>query len=335
MFRVAGFFLCLSGILTAQSRPLDIYWVDVEGGGATLVVTPSGESLLVDTGNPGDRDASRIFEVATKQAGLKKIDYLFTTHYHGDHVGGAPALAKLIPIDHFYDHGPSVDKDGATGEAWNAYKTISAGKSTIVKPGDTMPLKGVKVEVVSSAGKVITKPINGGGAPNALCSGAQTKPEDKSENGQSAGVLLTFGKFTFFDVGDLTWDREMQLACPENKIGHVTLVQATHHGFFTGASGAPALYSALMPEVVVVNNGATKGLLPPAYELISKLPGVEAVWQLHTAVGSDKAHNTDDKRIANDTQEDGVHWLKASVRSDGTFTITNSRNQFSEKYRSR
>src|ERR1700690_2256270 len=100
------FALLIGGMsLGAQARNLDIYWVDVEGGGATLIVTPQGQSLLVDTGNPSpdDRDAKRIAEAA-KKAGLTKLDYLLITHYHGDHVGGVPALVKLLPVDHFLDN---------------------------------------------------------------------------------------------------------------------------------------------------------------------------------------------------------------------------------------
>ncbi|MES1257445.1 MAG: MBL fold metallo-hydrolase [Acidobacteriota bacterium] len=333
MFKALIFGICFAGLLFGQARPLDIYWVDVEGGAATLMVTPSGESFLVDAGNPGDRDARRIFDVATKQAGLKKIDYLFITHFHGDHVGGVPALAKLITIGHFYDHGESVEQ-GRGASAWDAYRPLAEGRRSVVKAGDMLPLKGMKVEVVAAAGKVLAKPLPGGG-PNALCGAAQQKPADMSENGQSAGILLTYGKFKFLDLGDLTWDREMELACPDNKIGTVTLVQATHHGFFHDFSGAPALYNALKPEVVVVNNGARKGLQPSAYELISGIPGLEAVWQVHLAVDSDKAHNTAEQRIANNEPEDQGHWLKASVAKDGSFTIANSRNEFSEKYKSR
>lgn len=336
MLRVSALVFCLAALLPAQTRTtLDIWWVDVEGGGATLIVTPGGESFLVDTGNPGVRDATRIFEVATKQAGLKKIDYLFTTHYHGDHVGGAPALSKLIPIGHYYDHGDSVEPEDRTNQVWTDYKSVATGKRTIVKPGDSLPLKDVKVQVVSSAGTVIHTPVNGGGKANPFCAGAVRKDEDKTENGQSAGILLTFGKFTFFDVGDLTWDREMQLACPNNLLGAITMVQATHHGFFNGASGAPALYNALHPQTVVINNAAAKGLLPPAWEVISKLPGVEGIWQLHENTGSDAAHNTTEQKTANPGANDLGKWLKASVAKDGSYTITNSRNQFSQTYKAR
>jgi competence protein ComEC len=334
VFRTFLFTVCFAAALLARTGTLDIYWVDVEGGGATLIVTPSGQSFLTDTGNPGDRDANRIFEVATKQAGLKKIDYLFTTHYHGDHVGGAVALSKLIPIEHFIDHGESVEADGRGGRLFTDYVAMTQGKRTIVKPGDTVPLSGVKVQVVASAGKVIDRPINGGG-PNSNCGGAQRKDEDKSENGQSGGYLLTYGKFRFLNLGDLTWDREMLLACPDNKVGTATIVQATHHGFFNDFSGAPALYKATKPQVVVVNNGATKGLMQPAFELIASLPGLEAVWQLHQAVGSDKAHNTTEQRIANNEAADAGHWIKGSVMKDGSFQITNSRNNYSETYKSK
>lgn len=334
MLRTGFLTIAAACALAAQTKPLDIYWVDVEGGAATLIVTPAGASFLTDTGNPGDRDANRIFEVATKQAGLTKIDYLLTTHYHGDHVGGVPALARLIPIGRYFDHGETVEGEGRGADPWKAYKALAEGKRTIVKPGDKLPIAGINVEIVSAAGKVLSKPINGGG-PNPYCKGAVNKEPDKTENAQSAGYLMTYGRFRFLNLGDLTWDKEMELACPDNKVGTAALVQATHHGFFGDYSGAPALYDAVKPQVVVVNNGAQKGLQPSAYETISKIPGIEAIWQEHLAVGSDAAHNTAVDRIANNEATDQGHWLKASVSKDGKFTITNSRNNHSETYQSR
>jgi competence protein ComEC len=337
--RVSLLVLISAAALFGQGRrTLDIYWVDAEGGAATLIVTPGGKTLLVDTGNatPDDRDAKRILDAA-RQAGLKTIDYVLTTHFHSDHVGGAAALSRMIPIEHFVDHGDSIETQAPRdAELWQAYKSISTGKRIVVKPGDKIPLAGVDVTVVSANGAVLAKAVNGGG-PNAFCRDAKNKEPDRGENGASTGVLLTYGKFKFLDLGDLTWDKEMDLACPVNKLGTVTVFQATHHGFFREASGAPAHVWALRPQVVVVNNGPRKGLQESAWDLMQKIPGLEAVWQGHLAVASDKQHNTSEEMIANleGTSECKGRLLKASVTPDGTFTVTNSRNGFSKTYTAR
>ena len=330
--------LCAAALLHAQSSNLQIIWNDVEGGAATLIVAPSGESLLVDTGwAQGDRDARRIV-AAAQAAGVKKIDILWITHFHGDHVGGVPALAKLIPIEKFYDHGDSIEAGTPQGaKLYDDYKAVAQGKRVTVHPGDKIPLKGVEITAVSAAGKVIGKPVNGGGAANSFCNGVAQKPEDKTENGQSAGFLLTYGKFKFLDLGDLTWDREMMLACPGNKLGAITLFQASHHGFSSGQSGSPALVFAIKPEVVIVNDGATKGFDAPAFEEIMKIPGLQDMWQVHRAVRSDAAHNTDEQKIANLEQgaDDQGLGIKVSVAKDGKFTVANTRNNFSKTYTSR
>lgn len=324
----------------AQPGNLQIIWTDVEGGAATLIVAPSGESLLVDTGwgQNDDRDAKRI-AAAAQAAGLKKIDALWITHFHTDHVGGVPALAKLIPIGKFYDHGDSIEANTPPGaKLYDDYKTVAEGKRTTVKPGDRIPFDGVQLTVLSAAGKVIEKPLPGvSTAANEFCKDVPEHPEDKTENGQSAGFLLTYGRFKFLDLGDLTWDREMMLACPVNKIGTVTLFQASHHGFSSGQSGSPALVWALKPEVVIVNDGATKGFDAAAYDTIAKIPGLEDMWQLHRALRSDAAHNAPPERIANLEQgpSDQGMGIKVTVTKDGKFTVTNTRNGFSKTYTTR
>ena len=326
--------LLAATLLQAQTRDLQIYWTDVEGGAATLIVTPAGQSLLVDAGFPqDDRDAKRILETA-KTAGLKKIDMMITTHFHLDHVGGTPALAKLIPIERFYDHGESIEGSTPQGaKLYGDYKAVVEGKRTIVKPGDKIPLKGADVTVVSANGEVLSKPINGGG-PNDLCKDAQTKPEDKTENSRSVGFLLTYGKFKFLDLGDLTWDREMMLACPVNKLGTATLFQASHHGFSNGQSGSPAMVWALKPQVVIINDGARKGFDANAFDIINKIPGIEGVWQIHRAVASDAAHNTSEQMIANleEGAGDRALGIKVTAAKGGKFTVTNARNSFSKTY---
>lgn len=333
---VALVFWCAA--LHAQSGNLNIYWIDVEGGAATLIVSPSGQSLLVDTGNPApdNRDAKRIFE-ATKQAGIKKIDYVLTTHFHGDHVGGAPALAKMIPIEHFLDHGDSVEtEDPRAAALWEAYKTLAAGKRTTMHPGDKLPVAGLDAIVVSANAQAIQNPINGGG-PNPLCQGAAIPKRDTTENERSVGFLLTFGKFKFLDLGDLTRDIEMELACPVNKLGTVTLFQATHHGFVNDFSGSPAHVLAIKPQVVIVNNGPTKGWQNSAWDTVQKIPGLEDVWQIHTAMGPAHDHNVDEKRIANPEPTDQCKGFSfhASIAKDGKFTITNARNNYSKTYTAR
>jgi competence protein ComEC len=329
----------VAGPLPAAQNSLEIYFVDVEGGGATLIVTPSGGSLLADTGSPGpaDRDAKRIAQVA-QLAGLKKIDYALITHFDSDHSGGAPALAKLIPIDRFLDHGDSIETTApADLQRWQAYLSAAAGKRTSPKPGDRIALNGVRLTIVSSNGAVLAKAINGGKSNAALCKDAQEKDPDLTENARCLGFLLSFGKFTFLDLGDLTWDKEMALACRVNKLGTVTVYQATMHGFFNDRSGPPAHINAIDPQVVIVNNGARKGLLPPAYERIAKIPGIADIWQNHLSLPNDAQHNTSQDLIANlePAADCQGHWLKVTVEPDGKYTVTNSRNNFSKSYTAR
>jgi beta-lactamase superfamily II metal-dependent hydrolase len=330
------FFLLAAAILPAAQGNLQIYFVDVEGGAATLIVTPAGQSLLADTGNPlpDDRDAKRIYQAA-QLAGLKKIDYVLITHFDRDHSGGAPALAKMIPVERYLDHGDSIETTASQdAQRWQAYLSVAGSKRQSPKPGDRIPLKGVNITVVSSNGGVLAKAINGGKENAALCKDAQQKDPDRTENARCLGFLLTYGKFKFLDLGDLTWDKEMALACPMNKLGKVSLYQATMHGFFNDRSGPPAHIGSIAPQVVIVNNGPRKGLLPPAYERIAGLPGIEDIWQGHLSLANDAAHNTAQDRIANlePSAECKGHWLKVTVESDGKYTVTNSRNNVSKTY---
>ncbi len=333
---LAACLVCGSG---AYGKNLDIYWVDVEGGAATLVVTPAGESLLVDSGwrRDDNRDAKRIYEVATKQAGLKKIDYFWITHFHMDHVGGREALAKMIPIGKYVDHGDRVETTaGADAQNWAAYQGLATnGKRMTLKPGDRLPLKGLSLVVVAANGQALSKPINGGGANADLCKEAKLQKPDRGENGRSIGFLLSYGKFQFLDLGDLTWNKESELACPQNLVGKIDLYQGTHHG--AEQSGAPQHVWAIQPQVAVMNNGPLKGGTPGFFEVLQKSPGIEDIWQVHVALATDKAHNTAEAMIANQEPEEQCqgHWLKASVGPDGKYTITNSRNGFSKSYTAR
>jgi competence protein ComEC len=317
-------------------QTLDIYFIDVEGGAATLVVTPEKESVLMDAGwrREDNRDAQRIFRVATKEAGLTRIDYFITSHFHADHWGGLPALAALLPIGRFLDHGnragPPPRKDSGQ---WEAYLKLVEGKRWSVRPGDKLPLKGVEVVIVASDGQVLAEALpRAQRRTNPLCADAMLKDPDPGEDARSVAYLLSMGKFEFLNLGDLSWNKEHELACPENRVGEVDLYQVTMHGM--PMSGAPQQVWSAKPAVAIVNNGPRKGGTPAAYENLRKSPGLQDIWQLHYSFLADKDHNTHERLIANLTPEDECegHWLKVAVRSTGAYTVTNSRNGFSKTY---
>ncbi len=314
------------------AKDLQIYFVDVEGGQATVIVGPSGESMIVDTGwlGYGGRDAERIAAVA-KAAKIKKIDYALITHYHLDHVGGAFGLSERIPVGTFLDHGPNIET-GKQAEELNALyqKALEHSQHRVVKPGDTIPLKGLDIRVVEANGEHIADALPGAGQPNPSCSTAEKKQSDPSENARSVGFVLKYGNFSFVDLGDLTWNKELELVCPNNRIGTVDVYLTTHHGL--DQSNAPAIVNALHPKVAIMNNSARKGGSPSAWKVIRSSPGLEDIWQLHFAMAGGKETNAPDTFIANLDQQCEGKYLKLTVEPNGTYTIYNSRNKYQKTY---
>ena len=316
-------------------KPLEIYFVDVEGGQATLFVTPEGQSLLIDTGWPGNagRDADRIV-AAAKKAGLSKIDFVLLTHYHMDHAGGAPQLFAKIPVVAFIDHGANREPgDAQTEQSWEDYQKLVSSqgvKRIIAKVGDILPINGLRAEVVSSDGDLLQKPLPGAGAPNPACSTTERRPADQTENARSLGTIITFGKVRILDLGDLTWDKEIELVCSINKLGPVDIFIVSHHGW--SQSNSPALLAAISPRIAIMNNGADKGGSPSAWDTIKNSPKLEDLWQLHFSNEGGAAHNSGESFIANLAGPDAGNYLKLSVGEDGSFEIYNSRTQGTKHY---
>ena len=367
MKKVSGIIVLAIAALTAwpaaqnrAGRTFDMYVVDVEGGNATLFASPSGESLLMDTGNGGaaaTRDADRIM-AAVKDAGLSRIDHLITTHWHGDHFGAMAELAGRIPIRHYIDHGPSVQSQPASDVFLkDVYPGLYAkAKHTVAKPGDRIAIADLDWRIVTSGGEAIKTPLPGAGAPNPFCAEHKPQDPDPTENAQSVGSVVTFGQFRAVHLGDLTWNKEFDLMCPANRVGTADVFFVTHHG--QPVSNAPVVVHALRARVMVMNNGTRKGGQPAAMQVLHSAPGLEDLWQIHFSLLSGQEYTVPGLFIANavDDQKDvmpvapltppqpgasvapppvhngAAYWIKVSARRDGSFVVTNARNGFSKLY---
>ena len=355
--------VALSAAQSGPARTLDIYVVDVEGGNATLFVAPNRESVLIDSGNGGaaaTRDADRIM-AAAHAAGLSQIDHLITTHWHGDHFGGMAELASRIPVREFIDHGPNVQPAAAADDfLQKVYPTLYAGgKHTIAKPGDRVAVTGVDWRIVAAAGQTIKTPLPGVGKPNPYCAAFAPQDPDPTENAQSVGSVVTFGRFRVAHLGDLTWNKEFELMCPDNPLGTVDLWVVSHHG--QAISNSQVLAHALAPRAAILNNGTRKGGQPDAMRVLFSVPGLEDLWQMHFSQLSGQEYTVAGAFIANLLDEPSLampiapmpapapgasappppvhngpaYWFKVSAREDGSFSITNSRNGFSKTYAAR
>jgi beta-lactamase superfamily II metal-dependent hydrolase len=354
---VFGLSISFLGGQSRTAKPLDIYVVDVEGGNAVLFVTPSGESVLIDTGNGGPgaaRDAERVAE-AVHDAGIKQIDHLIITHYHNDHIGALAELAARVSISEFIDHGTNVQPGPNIDPVMQKYAELySKAKHTIVKPGDKVPAAGLDWRIVAAAAQTIKTPLPGGGKPNPYCANFKAQNNPQTEDDQSVGSVITFGKFRTIHLGDLTMDRQFDLMCPNNRIGTVNLMLLGRHGNVN----SELLVHALRPYAAIMNNGTRKGGQPDSMKVLFASPGLEDIWQMHFSQLGGQEYTVPGMFIANGLDEQQVaipvepmpapaqgqqappapvhngkaYYFKVSAQQDGSFTVTNTRNGFSKTY---
>ena len=328
-------------LLPAQEpRGLDIHFIDVEGGAATLIVTPAGDSVLIDCGNPGARDADRIHKTATA-AGLTQIDHLVITHWHLDHYGGVDRLTKLIAIKNYWDHGipESLQEDTKNFPFLiRAYKEASKGQSKTLKPGDEVPLKqkegtpAVRLFCLCGSGDVI--PDKPDAPANPAAREQRPMPNDPSDNARSLGFLLSYGGFRFLDLGDLTWNIEYKLVHPTDKIGLVDVYQSTHHGL--EISNNPVVINTVQPRVAIFNNGPRKGGHPSVVSTLRRVPDLQAIYQLHRNLNAGAAENTDPEFIANLDEQCQGEGIKLSVAADAkSYAVTVGSKGKAKRYETR
>ncbi len=335
-------FLCfVLALLSAASLPaadtLDFYVIDVEGGKAIIVKNPSGQTMLIDGGMPGisDRDLKRV-EAAAQAAGVKRFDVALITHYDVDHVGNIPNIDAKLPITLLVDHGallPNPKLAGINRRSADAYVAFLPGRKRLsVKPGDVIPFKDVRITVVTSAEQVLSKALSGGGKANAACPADKPVEARGDDNASSIGTLWQFGKFRMADFADLLKWVEFNLMCPKNPVGTVDLLMVSHHGL--AFSNSAALVHALQPKVAIVNNGERKGISPEVAKMLRGSAGLQDIWQLHYSTTAGPDLNTSEDHIANmKAQGCEGHWIKVSARRDGTYTVTNTRNNASQTYK--
>jgi competence protein ComEC len=270
---------------------------------------------------------------AAQSAGVRQFDYIVATHYDADHAGNIPRLDSRIPGRIFVDHGAilATARETSREKFYQPYlDAIGNRKRMSVKPGDMIPMKGLRITVVTAGGEALIKPLRKAGKPDALCASIQPEKVDNDDNAGSVGMLFEFGRFRMLDLADLLQAVEYKLMCPRNLVGTVDLFMVSHHGF--RRSNSQLLIHAIQPRVAVMNNGPRKGGDPQVFDILRTSPGFQDLWQLHLSPAAGDKNSPEDF-IANLIEQCEAKLIKVSARRDGSFTVTNTRNNYSKIYR--
>ncbi len=300
--------------LACRTGRLTFYFLDMVGGGSTLIVTPCGESLLIDTGSlePKGRDDGRILQ-ACRDAGLERIDHLITTHFHSDHFGALLPVVQKMPVKNFYDKGSPGPEQEQRSEWFRTlyplYQQATGGQARTLRPGDVIPLQDQRIELrVVAAEKRV---LGFSGDIDEAAPGFEPAPPDHSDNGRSIALLLTWGDFRCFLGGDITRNVEYHLVSPVNRLGQVDLYQVTHHGL--DRSNHPELIRAIQPVVAVVMNGPQKGPGPRTLAALQSQASLQALYQLHFNTQHGEQGNAPMAAIANPTGDGPGHYVRVTV----------------------
>jgi beta-lactamase superfamily II metal-dependent hydrolase len=348
----------LIGTCHAADAALTMLAIDMEGGGGTLFVTPEGRSLLIDTGSPpgsgvrdgldGARSGVDRIVAAARSLHLRRIDDLIITHYHADHIGGVFELLTRMPVGTFIDHGPNRDipipeepadsiGNRMVGDSIRNYahylQVISGHPHLIARPGEVLRFGGLTDTIVASDGAVTAKPLRGAGGPGAHCDAPPMADNGGLENEKSVGSILTYGKVRIAALGDLTWNREHDLFCPIDRVGHVQILLVTNHGM--AQSSNPASIAALRPEIVVMGNSASKGAVPATVNTINAAPGLLGFWKLHGSIAHADLDGEPDYIANPEPAPDHGQSIRLDITRSGRVTVTNSRNGFTRTYQVR
>ena len=339
----------------AGPETLKILELDMEGGGGTLFVSPEGVSVLVDTGTPvtpyfptgldGAKEAADRIVAAAKSLGLKKIDYVIITHYHGDHVGGVQSLLARFPVGTFIDHGPNREvmsdpygprpgqPSGTIGSYQQYVEAIKDHKRVIAKAGDVFHFGSLTDTIVIADGKAIARPLPGAGQKGgAQCDLPPMAADGGVENAKSVGSIFSFGKVRIAAMGDLTWDREHDLACPVNKVGKVNILVVDNHGL--GVSTNPAIVAALDPQIAVFGNGPNKGAVPEVVGHVKEGKRLEAIWKVHANLKNPEVDGDPDYIANLGPSPSRGYALRFDITRGGKIAVSNGRG-FTKSYQAR